>query len=266
MKRIPILLLLLVLALLPVFGSDTVSNQHIRDGLTLLKAGDYENAAVEFRRTLDSPEMESFYPEALYWLIKADIAIGLYNEAAASAYIYISRYPSHGKLEEVEYQGARLLFLEGESAKAIVALGDFIERYPESEFLPSALYWIGESLMELGRLEEADAIYADLLYKYPGSVKREAARYRRSEISLLYRERELLDLLKWSHEEYLQDAEDFFRRESEYRSVLTANGEDGNETTDSMFQARARMLGAKERLLILQRYYVEQLLELNDEI
>ena len=68
----------------------------------------------------------------------------------------------------------RLLHLDGESEKAIVALEEFISDYPDSILASSAYYWIGEALMELGRLEEADSIFAIILDQFPTSVKREA--------------------------------------------------------------------------------------------
>ena len=120
--------------------------------------------------------------------------------------------------------------------------------------------------MTLGRLEEADAVFSELLESFPAGIKREAARYRRSEISLLYRERELLDLLKWSHEEYLQDAEDFYRRESEYAdAVAEYRNKLGGDTQFEMQRLYTnRLLDSKKKLLTLQEYYVDELLRLSD--
>ena len=240
-------------------ASDTVTNEKVLEGLELLKAGEYRQAAAAFEGVLAREALLEFHDEALYWLLKTRIALGDYSEAAALAYRYTVMFPGADRMEEISYHSARLLLLEGDAESAILALDDFMSTYPDSDLVPSALYWVGESLMVLGRLEEADAVFGEVLNRYPSSVKREASRYRRSEISLLYRERELLNLLKWSHEEYLQDSEDFYRRESEYRSALAAY--EGDETDLS----RERLLDLKERLVALQLYYARKLVEIGRE-
>ena len=88
------------------------------------------------------------------------------------------------------------------------------------------------------------------------------SRYRRSEIALLHRENELLDILKWSHEEYLKEAEDFYRRERAYRTALDARSISGNPENNF---TRERLLQLKDRLLVLKSYYIDQLLRFSDE-
>ena len=248
-------------------AQNIVTDEAIKQGLVQLKGGHTENAAVTFREVLDDASMKPFHPDALYWLVKADIALKLYDEASRAADGYLSEYSNHEYYEEMQYQRARLLYLEDEPDNAIVALGSFISEYPDSVFVSSAYYWIGESLMNLGRLEEADAVFSELLEIYPTSIKREAARYRRSEISLLYREKELLELLKWSHEEYLQDAEEFYRRESEYADAASVYWDKPGGGSPSEMQRlyTSRLLDAKKQLLALQEYYIEQLLRLSNE-
>lgn len=259
MKRIILLPALISLILLSPVAAQTVSNEKVLEGLEFLKAGDFEKAASSFEGVLAREALLEFHDDAIYWLLKTRIALGDYSEAAELAYRYTIMFPAEERIEEIAYQSARLLLLEGDAESAILALSDFIDEYPDSDLVPSALYWIGESLMVLGRLEEADAVFAEVLNRYPSSVKREASRYRRSEISLLFRERELLNLLKWSHEEYLRDTEDFYRRESEYRSSLAAY--EGDQTDLS----RERLLVLKQRLLELQLYYARQLVEISRE-
>ena len=117
-----------------------------------------------------------------------------------------------------------------------------------------------QSLLALGRLDEAAAVFVELLNLYPASVKREAARFRQNEISLMYRERELLDLLKWSHEEYLRDAEDFYRRESELLNVYKDISLSGQQELN-----KGWLLEIKGRLLSLQEFYLNELLRLSYE-
>jgi Tfp pilus assembly protein FimV len=86
--------------------------------------------------------------------------------------------------------------------------------------MPSSLYWSGECLYALGRLEEAERAFQAVVQNFPSSVKVEASAYRISLIGLEYRQRELLKLLTWSHEESLRSVEDFRRREKAYEASI----------------------------------------------
>jgi len=262
-------MLIAAVAVLPIFGlsaQDYVSDTLLRQGLSELRNGRYEYAAAVFRTVLRDESLSPFHGDALYWLAKTDTASENYAEAADAADRFLVFYPADSRRDEILYLRGRILHLEGESEKAVIALGDFIDENGESEFVPSAYYWIGESLIALGRLEEADAVLEQLLSAYPTSVKREAARFRRSEIALLYRERELLDLLKWSHEEYLQDAEEFYRRENEYRDAIASYREQlGDGTREDLLRLyRDRILDAKEQVIRLRRSYIDDLLEMTN--
>lgn len=246
---------------IPLFGhaQDLVSDEQLKLGLVKFQNGEKEDAARIFRDVLDRPESEAVHPEALYWLVKADILLNQYPEAALAADRFLIDFPDHEYRDEMQYQRGRLLFLDGDAEKSLVALGTFVSKNPHSPFVASALYWIGESLMSLGRLEEADAAFSDLLNRYPASAKREAARFRQSELSQLYRERELLNLLKWSHEEYLRDIEEFYRRDAELQELRR------NLTRTEQQEILVRqVLEIKSNLLNLQSYYISELVGLSD--
>lgn len=248
-------------------SQEIVTDELINAGLGYLRNGETESASDTFREVLADPVMVPFHPEALYWLVKTDIALQMYDEASRAADRFILEHKDHGYFPEMRYQRGRLLYLEDDPENAIIGLGNFVRDFPDSGFVPSAYYWIGESLTALGRLEEADAVYSQLLKQYPSSVKREAARHRRSEISLMYRERELLNLLKWSHEEYLQDAEHFYRIEAEYSEAAAEYMAKlkGGSPGDLQNLYRNHILDAKQRLLELQEFYIDELLELSYE-
>jgi len=253
------LIFLFSITLQMMFSQTFSGESSISQGLNEMKNGQFESAASSFRSIINNDSLQSYYPEALYWLVKADIVIGKYNEALNAADVFLRDYPEHSNAEEIIYQRGRLYFLDNNPDEAIVALGAFIQGYPSSQFISSSFYWIGESLMALGHLERADAVFSELLDDYPSSVKREAASYRRREISLRYRERELLDLLKWSHEEYLRDSEDFYRRETEYLRII----DDFNSRLSN--KDRELLLTNKERMLEVKAFYIGELLRLYNE-
>lgn len=257
-RIIPIFFIFLLFPLY-VHSQDAASNELLSSGLKELQNGENEYAQRIFIDVLNQGELAAFHPEALYWLVKTDILLESYTEAANAADQYLFEFPGHKYQQEMQYQRGRLLYLDGEPEKAITALSEFVANNSQSLFVASALYWIGESLMSIGHLEEADAVFSELLTKYPSSVKREAARYRQSELSQLYRERELLNLLKWSHEEYLHDAEEFYRREAE---LLEQRGTStGTEQQDLLTR---RLLVMKNNLLDMQSYYINEIMRLTD--
>jgi tetratricopeptide (TPR) repeat protein len=267
MSRIFRIILLLLLPLNFLQAQENDGETLYNRGLEYLKNGSPEAAAQVFRNIMNDSSLVKIYPETLYWLVKTDILLENYDEAGRAADGFLSNFKTNDYREELIYQRGRLYFLDNNPDEALRFLGSFITEYPESPFVSSAYYWIGESLVSLGRLEEADAVFSQLLSSYPESVKREAARYRRSEISLLYRERELLDLLRWSHEEYLQDSEDFYRRENsykeeiaEYRKAISEMEENEKDLLES-----EHLLHIREQLLSLREYYINELLRLYDE-
>jgi TolA-binding protein len=265
-RKIHLIFLFFLTAYL-VSAQDPGGDVLLSRGLADMKSGNSAAAAESFRKIINDESMRSYYPDALYWLIKVDILLGEYNEAAGAADGFLSAYARHEYAQEITYQRGRLLFLEDNPDAAVTCLGSFIREYPDSVFVPSALYWTGESLMNLGRYEEADEIFAELLNRYPASVKREAARYRRSEISLMYRERELLDLIKWSHEEYLRDSEDFYRREAGYMKLIDdyrSRLNDVDKSVQNLINMK-RLLSEKEQLLEIKAFYMDELLRLYNE-
>jgi len=118
------------------------------------------------------------------------------------------------------YQRGRILYSRGDYEGALKVFSAFASMAPSSDLVPAALYWSGECLYSLGRLEEAERAFTAVTQDYPTSVKAEAATYRISLIGLEYRQRELLKLLTWSHEESLRSAEDFRRREKAYEASI----------------------------------------------
>ena len=132
---------------------------------------------------------------------------------------------------------------------AIEALDRFVERHSDSPFVANAVYWSAESLYNLGRLDEARRLFESVIRDYPRSFRVEAARYRISLIDLNARETELLQLLQWSHEEYLQALDEFERREQAYREAITSYQERLQNAADEDFRDEIVRLSTQVRSL-----------------
>jgi outer membrane protein assembly factor BamD (BamD/ComL family) len=262
MRRHSSLLLLALAAALcagPAFGQKAQSLEDpkavLESGVALFGQDRYREALDAFGRVLADPRAGEARPEAAYWSVLAYIATGDRATASASIDAFIAAYPGSPRLPDMLYQRGRLLYSKAEYEEALKAFAAFAEAAPDSDLLPSALYWCGECLYSLGRLDEAERAFAAVVEKYPSSVKVEAASYRRSLIGLEYRERELLKLLTWSHEESLRAVEDFRRREKAYEQSIaiyqkqlgeTKRGAaDDKEKTIADLRAQTADLGAR---------------------
>ena len=123
---------------------------------------------------------------------------------------------------EALYQKGRLLFMQEEFESSIRSLQAFITSYPKSPLVPSAWFWVGESLYGLGRLDDAQATYQKIISDYPTSIKLEAAQYKVALIQLRKKEVELSKLLKWSHEDFLKSIEEYQNREKTYEQAIAS--------------------------------------------
>jgi TolA-binding protein len=189
-------------------------------GVELFGQEKYREALDLFGKVMSDPKAKTERPEAAYWSVLAYLAAGDPTTAGASIDAFISAYPSSSRVPDLLYQRGRILYTKGDYEGALKVFSAFSSAAPASDLMPSALYWSGECLFSLGRLEEAERAFNAVTQNYPSSVKVEAATYRISLIGLEYRQRELLKLLTWSHEESLRSVEDFRRREKAYESSI----------------------------------------------
>ncbi|WP_076593732.1 tol-pal system protein YbgF [Herminiimonas arsenitoxidans] len=76
-----------------------------------------------------------------------------------------------GQSEQSSYDNALALFKAGDYKKSGAAFSDFIQRYPESAYAPSAQYWIGNAYYAQRDYKNAIAAQQTLLKKYPDNPK-----------------------------------------------------------------------------------------------
>ncbi|MDO9419932.1 MAG: tol-pal system protein YbgF [Herminiimonas sp.] len=73
--------------------------------------------------------------------------------------------------EQRTYDNALALFKAGDYKKSGAAFADFLQRYPQSAYAPSAQYWIGNAYYAQRDYKNAIAAQQALLKKYPGNPK-----------------------------------------------------------------------------------------------
>ena len=223
----PLLLALLLssLAFIPAVAQQAAQSSGAKAtldrGVELFGQEKYRESLELFGKVMSDSKASAERPEAAYWAVLAYLAVGDQATAGSSIDAFISAYPKSPRVPDLLYQRGRILYAKADYEGALKVFAAFSSAAPSSDLLPSALYWSGESLYALGRLEEAERAFNAVVNKYPSSVKVEASAYRISLIGLEYRQRELLKLLTWSHEESLRSVEDFRqRREKAYEASI----------------------------------------------
>jgi outer membrane protein assembly factor BamD (BamD/ComL family) len=219
-KRLVLAALALCYTLASAFGQNAVQQDTLRRGIELFAEGRYAEAVPLFDGLYLDAGAGALRAEGAYWSGMAHIASGDLEAAERGIDIFLATFPDHAKGAELLYQRGRVAYLRKDYERAVQVLSSYALKYPQADYLPSALFWSAESLYALGRLPEADKLYRTLVERYPDHIKTEAARYRMALVQFKYREDELLTLLKWSHEESLRIIEEFQRREKAYEQAL----------------------------------------------
>jgi TolA-binding protein len=185
---------------------------------------------AEFRRAGDEAADSELQAEALYWIALSEISAKDYAGALGDMDRLELIAPESRRLREIPYHKGRALYYLGRYEEALMLLklyADQIGGLPPagSEMAArksAALYWIGECLYAMGQLDYARDIFTTVTQDYPRSAKFEASSYRLALIHQKKIEEELLNLLKWSHEESLKAVEEYQRRERSYDQALIA--------------------------------------------
>ncbi len=201
-------------------SSQTDAKAVLDRGIDLFGREKYRDALDLFGQVLSDPKAAEQRSEAAYWSVLAYLAVGDQSTAEKSIDAFIAAYPKSPRVADLLYQRGRILYSRSDFEGALKVFSAFASMASSSDLIPAALYWSGECLYALGRLDEAERTFTAVTQDYPTSVKAEAATYRISLIGLEYRQRELLKLLTWSHEESLRSAEDFRRREKAYEASI----------------------------------------------
>lgn len=201
-----------------VYGDTRIFNE----GIAAFQRSDFGTAILRFREVLLDDVEEETEAAAYFWLAKSAMAAGRLGEAERNLEFFLRTFPGNRFYTEGRYQQGRLLFMQEDYQSALQSLEAFTREFPDSPFVANAVYWSGEALFNLGRLEQSRALFQRVIRDFPSSFRVEAARYRIAVIELTFREQELLQLLRWSHEENLRALDEFRRRERGFQEAITA--------------------------------------------
>ncbi|MDR2135479.1 MAG: tetratricopeptide repeat protein [Treponema sp.] len=204
----------------------------LRRGLEFYQQSRWREAIAEFRRSKEEAEDPELKAEALYWIALSEISAKDYAGAVQDIDALERVAPESKRLREVPYHKGRALYYLGRYEEALLLLKLYADGIGEGSLLPAAseaaarksaaFYWMGECLYAMGQLDYAREVFSIVTQDYPRSAKFEASSYRLALIHQKKIEEELLNLLKWSHEESLKAIEEYQRRERSYDQALIA--------------------------------------------
>jgi TolA-binding protein len=204
----------------------------LRRGLEFYQQSRWREAVAELRRSQEEALDPELKAEALYWIALSEISARDYAGAVQDLDALERIAPGSARLREAPYHKGRALYYLGRYDEALLLLKLYADGIGGDSPLPAgseaaarksaALYWMGECLYAMGQLDYAREIFSAVTQDYPRSAKFEASSYRLALIHQKKIEEELLQLLKWSHEESLKAIEEYQRRERSYDQALIA--------------------------------------------
>jgi TolA-binding protein len=95
----------------------------------------------------------------------------------------VSRWPSDPVAADAGYRAGRLLASMKRWRDAILALGRVAENHPKSERAPDALLGVAEAMTELGMVEDAKGVLAQVVERYPKAPAAKKAKDRLGALS-----------------------------------------------------------------------------------
>ena len=221
----------------------------LEEAIDAFQDSQFNDAILKLREILLDPDFEQYHGDAYFWIAKSYMALSRLDDAERNLEFFLLNYEDSPYFPEANYQKGRLLYLQGEYQSAIQVFQTFVEAFPTSPFIANAYYWSAESLYSLGHYDEAQELFERVVNDFPNSFRVEAARYRISLIDLRNREEELLTLLRWSHEEYLDAVEQFRREERTYQEAIASYQRRLASLSTDDFRAEIERLSNREEEL-----------------
>jgi tetratricopeptide (TPR) repeat protein len=193
----------------------------------LFNAQRMAEAAAEFRGAQEMASSLHEWAQALYWVILSELSLGDYDSALKDMDELDKYAPNSSFASDMVYHRARAYFNQGYFEDALILFKNFNDRVspgdPQgADRKAASFFWMGECLYLMGQFDEAERFYSWVVTKYPGSPKKEVSSYRIDLIKQKKIEAELLELLRWRHEESLRTSEEYQRKLKTYEHTLNS--------------------------------------------
>ncbi len=187
-------------------GSSIVDSAQYMMAMSYYRQGDPILGAAEFQRVrIQYPTStlvdDADYMRALCLLETAPSNTGLDQEKTQEAVnellLFKDSHPlsefvpkadsllsvAYGRLSEKDFKTARLYQKLGQYQSAQIYFQGMIDRFPESPYVPEALYRMGEGQQKMDSLNNAIEFYEKVMYLYPDHERADDAREKVAEVA-----------------------------------------------------------------------------------
>ena len=122
-------------------------------GFESYRKNNWTDAMFFLRKAVASPS--GYDAETLYMLVMSEMNGGEYMQALQDASLFLQKFPDSFYVPYMQFQKGKALHLLNRNEEAVLVLSDFCHQNQDSELYPSALYWLAECFYEEYNFESA---------------------------------------------------------------------------------------------------------------
>ncbi|NWF90636.1 MAG: tetratricopeptide repeat protein [Ignavibacteriaceae bacterium] len=151
----------------------------------------YDSAIVNYQKVLKLyPNSDNVF-DAVNGMLYSHLAQNRDKDAIELVDNFVLKNPNRSFSDELFFKKAEIYYNQSAYEEAKSSYSDFITRFPRSELIPSAHYWIGKCAQSLGKLEDAVISFNNVIDNFPQSDLASAAVI---EIGNIYNHQKQFDL------------------------------------------------------------------------
>jgi len=180
-KIISIVLIFVFMAVVPIClysQVPSVEEAQFNLALALYKQDRFQESIVEFRRLLFDLKTVSYRDACYFYAANAYLSLGKISEARDNFRIIVDTFQKGRYHSDALYLYGRCEYLLENYSKAIALFDLYLKLYPSHIYADNCLYWKAESLLDLGRREDARVMFSEVIKRYPMGNKADAARFK----------------------------------------------------------------------------------------
>jgi len=201
--RIQILLPILLSLIFPL-QLNAENSSSFKSGINYFQEKQYSDALLNFRDALLHEKNALESGNIYLWISKSYTKLREYNRAELNLLFFLENFQKHPAEEEILYLYIKVLYRQQKYNESIKVIYTFTSKFPNSGYYPENIFILGESLYQLSEYKKAESVLNQLIRNFPDHSIVNLIKYRLEIIKLKDREQSLVELLRWSHEESMQ--------------------------------------------------------------
>lgn len=150
-----------------------VAGALFQSGTALFGLERYDEALERFTAVIENHPDSRVFPDACS--LRGDIygSRGLLDKAVQDYRTAFSAAYTHAQAKYATFQMAAVFEAEERYEKILAAVNDYLERYQAEADISMGVYWIGKTMLNQGRVDEAVETYFDAIAEYGDDLQQE---------------------------------------------------------------------------------------------